>query len=234
MKNPFRNFFHHSQKTESFPDNSAENHSDEIIFEKKNPVEELSSEEEVPFIRLDDLAALAETSEDSEDEAPFIRVDDLAALAAKESPVTSLKKPAVSGSGLIIFTLIPRYRYQYITAAISRLIRKTLIDSAWKQHLNIEMTRVRPLYIQWEIKSETEETPDAVIAVFKKDLDDVLIRNQDAFFPERKKQPSFWADHYLIQKSEEAFSYKEIVKFINENQLIEPGGDKNGWHIISD
>ena len=159
------------------------------------------------------------------DEADFVLVDDLFKMEGTQSstePGINFQKAIPNAGPLIgpvVFTLIPRYCYQYITAPLSRRIRRALILTAKRYSLEINTTRVRPVFVQWEVEIPNGFDAVHLMQLFQKDLDAELHENS-VWRRQDFENASFWSDNCLIQRAEDVPDQKQLIRFVNNNQIL--------------
>ena len=124
-----------------------------------------------------------DVDEDAE-EADFIRVDDL----FRDSEAYGTEKPSS-----YTFTLIPRRKNQIIDSRTSRLIHRTMVLCAFRLQHPIEKIRIRPRFVQWQLKLEQDDVPEILVREFRSDLEDQFCNLQNL-----KENDSYWADICFI------------------------------------
>lgn len=142
------------------------------------PIEKQSVNAEEPpeliFFDVDDVS----------EEAEFIRVDDL--FRQEGEAIEKL-------SGLVWFTIFPRQSGQYLSAALSRILRRTLILSGIRMEKPAEKIRIRPVFAQWQIDLKETDDPEKLMREFKTDLE-----TQAGILLGYDEDKRFWADSCFI------------------------------------
>lgn len=180
-----------------------------IFFEPEEAVPD-----EADFIRLDDLFRIEGVS--ISQTAQKDPASDKVSPEQMEKPVTQQEPSTLNGP--VTFMLIPRFRYQYVDAALSRIIRHSLIKRARTESKTLIFTRVRPLFIQWQLEITEGEDALRLMKAFRNDLDEEI--QKYALKNPRREVPSpFWADDCMIQSAEESLSDTQLICFINRYQL---------------
>lgn len=178
-----------------------------------SPLKKEGPPDEAEFISLDDLFAMAEKNDDPAEEADFISLDELFNLAGDASSEAEAKRNAPL-TGPVIFTLIPRHRYQFIDGTLSRVIRRCLMMTACEEGVKLLKTRIRPVFIQWQLELEDGMKAEQLVALFRLRLDEEIgaihhLNNE-----------SYWSDNCLIQPGTEEMTINHMMRFINTYQEL--------------
>lgn len=142
------------------------------------PIEEQSGgAEDLPELIFFDV-------DDEGEEAEFIRVDDLFRMEGEA---------AAKLLGPVWFTLIPKQSGQYLTARLSRILRRTLFLSGIRLEKPAEKIRIRPVFAQWQIDLKETDDPETLMREFRTDLE-----TQAGMLLGYDEEKHFWADSCFI------------------------------------
>ena len=146
-------------------------------------------------------------------EAQFIRVDDLLQIPPESSEEETPEPRKLTGR--ICFTLIPRRRCCFIDSRISPVIHRSIAMTALELNQDLLLTRVRPMFLQWELNLGEADDPLKIIGQYRRNLENEM---RPYLMYEAHSDEFFWADECLIRPAGESLSVNQMVRFINTYQ----------------